>query len=290
MKHYLAAAALAAALQAGAAGAATSLPPITDPPTTISIPGKFVWFDLVTTEPAAAQAFYGKVFGWTFQAAPGASDYKVFSAGGRPIGGIFQPAIGGGAAPGTRWLSFVSVRDMDAALARLGRTGFTTLLPATKVPGRGTQAIVRDTQGAIVGLLKSASGDPRDEPVAPGEFFWVDLYTHSVASAAAAYAYIGYQVVPAEEDQGDRLMLVANGYARAGIAALPAGRPSGWLPYVQVEDVAATAAAAQAAGGTLLRAPDPAVLEGNIAVIADPLGGIIGIIHWKPEATAEAQP
>jgi len=288
MRRYLTAAALAAALQAGAAGAAPTLPPITDPPTTVNIPGKFVWFDLVTPDPAAAQAFYGKVFGWSFEATPGASDYSVFSAGGRPIGGIFQPA---GAAPGTRWLAFVSVRDMDAAMTRLGRTGFTTVLPATKVPGRGTHAIVRDTQGAIVGLLKSASGDPRDEPVGPGEFFWVDLYTRSVASAAAAYAYIGYQIVPADEDQGDRVMLVANGYARAGITALPPeGRQPGWLPYVQVEDVAATVAAAQAAGGKLLLAPDPAVLEGNIAVIGDPLGGVIGVIHWKPETTAEAQP
>jgi len=288
MTRYLAAIVLAAALLAVPAAAAPTLPPVTNPPTTINIPGKFIWFDLVTAEPAAAQAFYGKVFGWNFAPAPGASDYSIFSAGGRPIGGIFQPA---GAVPGTRWLAFVSVRDMDATIARLGRTGFSTILPATKVPGRGTHAIVRDTQGAIVGLLKSASGDPRDEPVGPGEFFWVDLYTRSVASAAAAYAYIGYQVVPADEDQGDRVMLVANGYARAGIAALPPeGRQPGWLPYVQVEDVAATVVAAQTAGGKLLLAPDPSVLDGNVAVIGDPLGGVIGVIHWKPEAAPEARP
>lgn len=290
MKRFLMVITLAAVLHAVPAGAAPTLPPITDPPTTVNIPGKFVWFDLATTEPAAAQAFYGKVFGWNFQAAPGASDYVTFSAGGRPIGGIFQP-MSAGAPAGTRWLAFVSVRDMDAAMTKLGRTGFTTLLPATKVPGRGTQAIVRDTQGAIVGLIRSASGDPHDEPVGPGEFFWVDLYTRSVASAAAAYAYIGYDIVPADEGRGDRLLLVANGYARAGIAALPAeGRQPGWLPYVQVEDVAATIAAAQAAGGKLLLAPDPAVLDGNVAVIGDPLGGVIGVIHWKPEQNAQVQP
>lgn len=288
MRRYLAAAMAATALQAGSAvAAAPALPPITDPPTTISIPGKFVWFDLLTPDPAAAQAFYGRVFGWTFQPAPGASDYRVFSAGGRPIGGIFQPAAAGG----TRWLGFVSVRDMDATMKRLGQTGFATLLPATKVPGRGTQAIVRDTQGAVVGLLKSASGDPRDEPVGPGEFFWVDLYTRSVESAAAAYAFIGYEIVPAGDDQGDRLLLVSNGYARAGITPLPGeGRQPGWLPYVQVEDVAATVAAAGAAGGKVLLAPDPAVLDGNVAVIGDPLGGVIGVIHWESSGGPEVQP
>lgn len=286
MNRLLTSLVVAAALQASPAGAA-GLPPITDPPTTINIPGKFIWFDLITPNPPAAQAFYGKVFGWNFQPAGDASDYTVFAAGGRLIGGVFQPAGGGG----TRWLGFVSVRDMNAAMAKLGRLGFTTLLPATKVPGRGTQAIVRDPQGAIVGLLKSASGDPRDEPVAPGEFFWVDLYARDVTAAAAAYAFIGYRIVPGEEGNGERLLLEANGYARAGITPMPAqGRQPGWLPYVQVEDVAATAAAALAAGGKLLLAPDPAVLDGDLAVIGDPLGGVIGIIHWTPEGTAEARP
>lgn len=290
MNRLLTSLLVAAALQASAAGAA-GLPPVTDPPTTINIPGKFIWFDLITSNPPAAQAFYGKVFGWTFQPAAEASDYTVFAAGGRLIGGVFQPAAGGGAPVGTRWLGFVSVRDLDAAMARLGRLGFTTLLPATKVPGRGSQAIVRDPQGAVVGLLKSASGDPRDEPVGPGEFFWVDLYARDTTAAAAAYSFIGYRIVPGDEEKGDRLLLEANGYARAGITPLPAqGRQPGWLPYVQVEDVAATAAAAEAAGGKLLLPPDPAVLGGNLAVIGDPLGGVIGIIHWAPEGAAETRP
>jgi len=291
MNRLIAAIALAAALQLGTAEAAPRMPPVTDPPTTVSIPGKFVWFDLITPDPLAAQAFYGQVFGWTFQPVADASDYTAIAAGGRLIGGVFRPVVSQDSPAGSRWLSFVSVRDMRKAMSKLGGMGFTTLLPATKVPGRGTHAVMRDPQGAILGLLKSASGDPRDEPVGPGEFFWVDLYARDVVTASAAYAAIGYNIVPADEDQGDRMLLESNGYARAGITQMPTdAREPGWLPYVQVEDVAATVAAAQSAGGKVLMAPDDAVLDGNVAVIGDPLGGVIGVIHWKPDVEQEATP
>lgn len=288
MKRFLATLTMAAVLHAGGAGAAPRLPPLVDPPTGLRIPGKFIWFDLVTASPDAARAFYGKVFGWSFQAVADGNDYSLIVAGERLIGGIFQPAA---SAAGTRWLSFASVGDIDAVLAKLERNGFVKLLPATEVPGRGAQAIVRDSQGAIVGLMRSASGDPPDEPVAPGEFFWVDLYTRDTAAAAAAYAAVGYAVVPADENEGNRMFLESRGYARAGITPLPPEESrAGWLPYVQVEDVAATTATALQAGGKVLLAPDPAVLDGNLAVIGDPLGGVIGIIHWTPVDAPEDQP
>jgi predicted enzyme related to lactoylglutathione lyase len=291
MKRMIALVAFATVQQAGAATAAPRLPPLVDPPTGLSIPGKFVWFDLVTPDPAAARSFYGKVFGWNFQAVAGGEDYSIITVGGRPVGGVFQPAPRTGTPAGTRWLSFASVGEMSTALARLERTGFTKVLGTTQVPGRGQQAIVRDPQGAVVGLMHSSSGDPADAPVGPGEFFWVDLYTTDPVAAAAAYSYVGYRVVPAGEDQGERVLLESRGYARAGITPLPEGaREAGWLPYVQVEDVAATLAAATAAGGRVLLAPDPALIDGNLAVIGDPLGGVIGIIHWTLASAGEEQP
>jgi len=291
MKRNLAMLMLAVAMHAGTSLAAPVLPPLVDPPTALRIPGKFIWFDLVTGDPQAARVFYGKVFGWSFQAVPGGKDYAVIAANGRPIGGIFQPAASGDRPVGTRWLSFVSVGDMEAILGKLAGLGFVQLLPATSVPGRGVQAVLRDPQGAILGLLQSASGDPPDEPVGPGEFFWVDLYARDAAAAAAAYEQVGYAIFPAAEDEGDRVLLAAGGYARAGITPLPSeGREPGWLPYVQVENVAATIAAAEAAGGQVLLPPDPEVLAGNVAVIGDPLGGVIGVIHWESDADEGAQP
>ena len=63
--------------------------------------GRFAWYELLTTDVAAAGAFYGKVVGW------GAKDastpelaYTVLTAGEVPVGGLMDtpgrgPAIGG---------------------------------------------------------------------------------------------------------------------------------------------------------------------------------------------------
>ena len=49
------------------AWAATAVPVTVNPRQEASMPGKFIWFDGVTDDPAASEAFYGAVFGWTFQ-------------------------------------------------------------------------------------------------------------------------------------------------------------------------------------------------------------------------------
>jgi len=45
------------------------VPPVTDPPTNTHLTGEFVWYDLITSDVAAAKRFYGGLFGWEFEAA-----------------------------------------------------------------------------------------------------------------------------------------------------------------------------------------------------------------------------
>jgi predicted enzyme related to lactoylglutathione lyase len=294
--------AAAAALLAGAgmmlAGAqpvhaAPVMPAIADPATHVAIPGKFVWFDLASSDGAASQKFYGKVFDWKFeQVRDSAEKYAVIRDDGRAIGGVFQSKMPAGATRGARWLSFASVgTNMDGVIATMTAGGGQVLLPPTAVPGRGTHALVRDSQGAIVGLLQSSSGDPADAPVETGEFFWVDLYARDPTAAARAYQQFGYEIVPDDKTGDERILLAAKGYARAGIVRLPPeGKEPGWLPYVQVDDVPATLKLVRAAGGKVLKEPDPAILGGQLAVFADPLGGVLGILHWTATAPAGAKP
>jgi uncharacterized protein len=274
------------------ASAAPVLPSIADPPTHTPIPGKFVWFDLVTSDVAASQQFYGKVFGWKFQQLRGTLEhYAVIRNNGRAIGGIFRPEGPPAGTAGARWLSIVSVANMDRAVAAMTAGGAQVLVAANVVEGFGTRALLRDSQGAIIGLLQSASGDRQDAPVEAGEFFWVDLYARDPVAAARAYGQLGFEVSSDEVSGDDRLVLSAKGYARAGILRLPPeGREPGWLPYVQVDDVPATLARVRAAGGKVLREPDPAILSGQLAVFADPLGGVLGILNWSATAATGAQP
>lgn len=268
------------------------MPAITNPATNVQIPGKFVWFDLATSDTEASQKFYRDVFGWEIQHMRGTPDrYAVIRNEGKAIGGMFGQKVPEGAARGARWLPFASVANMDRAIGMMTAGGGQVLVPSTQVPGRGTHALLRDSQGAIIGLLQSSTGDPPDVPVATGNFFWVDLYARDPAAAARAYKELGFEITPDEVSGDSRLLLSAKGYARAGIVKLPPeGREPGWLAYVQVDDVPATLARVRAAGGTVLREPDPAILDGQIAVFADSLGGVLGVIHWTPAATAGATP
>jgi len=77
-----------------------------------------------------------------------------------------------------------------------------------------------------------------------------------------------------------RHVLATGGIARASLIALPkyAADP-GWLPFVQVDDVAATVRTATALGGTILLVPRPDLLNGHVAVIADPHGGVLGVVN-----------
>ncbi len=81
-------------------------------------------------------------------------------------------------------------------------------------------------------------------------------------------------------------MASAGGFARAGITMpLPTGATQpGWLPYVQVENVAATLKRVTAAGGKILVPPNPEIYGGRLAVVGDSQGGAIGIVHWTGSA------
>ena len=66
---------------AGAASKAADVRP--------ELPGKFVWFDLLTNDAAAAEKYYGGLFGWTFEPLEGHENpYKMIREKGQPIGGI----------------------------------------------------------------------------------------------------------------------------------------------------------------------------------------------------------
>jgi predicted enzyme related to lactoylglutathione lyase len=246
-------------------------------------PGKFVWVDLATEDPAAAQAFYGKVFGWRFKPAAGApASYTLIEDATGKVGGMFRQARPAGAAVGSRWIALMSVRDPATAAAYVRRSGGEVLLAPTAVEGRGTHAVFRDPQGAVFGVLASSGGDPPDDPVEDGDIFWLDLFVPSAADAARFYAGLaGYSSVEAKTESGRTRWILATGdIARAGIVPLPSGRGGpGWLPYILVDDVKAAMSRARAAGGKVLAAPRADVLGGNLAVIADPLGGAIGLVN-----------
>jgi len=247
-------------------------------------PGRFVWFELATDDPDGARRFYEAVLGWSFRRPEGApASYAIIESGGRKVGGMFRHSRPAGAPVGSRWLGFISVEDAARAARDVQLRGGEVVAAPRAVSGRGTHAVFRDPQGAVFGVLAASGGDPPDDPVPDGDIFWIDLFAPSPAEAAAFYAAVfGYEVTPTLSEQGRRRWVLATeGIARAGVAALPAGRGApGWLPYVLVDDVNTVLDRARAAGGKVIVAPRADLLDRNLGVIADPNGGLLGVLNW----------
>ncbi len=253
------------------------------------LPGKVVWLELVSDDLAAASRFYTTVFRWQFHAVPGApaSYHLIENEAGARIAGVFRHTPRQVGTRSARWLTLISVSDVGAAVQKAIGTGGSVVAAPRTFGDRGVHALLRDTEGALFGVLTTARGDPADTPVTDGDFFWFDLFARVPARAAQFYAGLaGYEIREVETELGlPRLVLQSQGYARGGVVPLlPGMEQPGWLPYVLVEDVAATLVRATAAGATVLVKPRSELLDGNLAVIADPQGAVVGIVNWTRDA------
>ncbi len=101
-----------------ALAAASALRAATPEPPRPALPGKFVWHDLLTTDSPAVEKFYAGLFGWTFEVQKGRENpYKVIRLAGVPVGGIVDVSAKKSEVPSSTWLSYVSVADVDKAVA-----------------------------------------------------------------------------------------------------------------------------------------------------------------------------
>ncbi len=118
-------------------------------------PGAFSWNELMTSDPAAALAFYTALLGWTTQkmAMPGA-DYHLLKVGDTSVGGVMAlppEARASGMPP--NWGSYVTVADVDATARKATELGGTVAHGPLDIPGVGRMAVIIDPQGAAINVI-----------------------------------------------------------------------------------------------------------------------------------------
>ena len=278
----LAAAFLVPTLALAAASALRAAAPEPPRPT---LPGKFVWFDLLTTDAPAVEKFYGGLFGWTFEAQKGRENpYKAAFLAGAPVGGIVDVSARKAEVPASTWLSYVSVADVDKAVAAVKSLNGKVLREPGAVGSYGRAAVVVDAQGALFGLARIARGDPPDAGlVAEGSFLWMEYIAEDAPAALAFYkGALGYTADVVEDGTKVEYFALKNGgIPRAGLYASPWKEiRSNWLPYVRVADAAAAAKKAESLGGRVVLAPKPEVRNGTLAIVTDPSGAAIALQQW----------
>ena len=252
--------------------------------------GRYVWFDLLTTDPAGAKAFYNTVLGLgTSQWEGGDGSYAMWMAGDKAMGGVMElPAEARAMGAPTHWFGHITCADADAAVAAATARGATVLMPLHDMPGVGRMATLRDPWGGVFsaftpgGEMNGSAGE-----VSPGEVAWVELIAADSAAAVAFYSDIfGWEDGGSMDmgPQGVYRMYKVPGDANAmgGAMDLPPGMPSGaWMFYFQVDNVADAIARATAAGGQCLFGPQQIPGGNLIAQLMDPQGGAFAI-HGPP--------
>jgi uncharacterized protein len=108
-------------------------------------------FEIPVDDPDRAEAFYSKVFGWTFQRFEGAPDYYGMAGTGED-----NPGINGALfkrRPGSGTTLTMNVPTIEEGLAAIEANGGSVVRGKTPIPGMGYFATCKDTEGNEIGIF-----------------------------------------------------------------------------------------------------------------------------------------
>src|SRR5260370_42479808 len=98
--------------------------------------GKFVWYDVMTSNPKTAESFYRSVIGWDAKDS-GMTDgsYTILSMGPTMVGGLMPiPEDAARAGVGPAWMGYVAVDDVGIYAKRVKAAGRGAPLRAPRTP------------------------------------------------------------------------------------------------------------------------------------------------------------
>jgi uncharacterized protein len=251
-------------------------------------PGTPNWVDLGTTDVAGAVAFYGSLFGWSYEDfGPEAGGYGVFLKDGRQAAGI-GPAMD--PARGTYWATYFATDSADDAASKVQPAGGQVIMEPMDVMDQGRMAVFVDPSGAFFSVWQPGKNTGAEVVGEPGGLAWNELVTTDIGAVKTFYPAVlgvGIRDVPMGEGFDYTLLQVDDRAVAGAMPQLPdavAGMPSHWVVYFAVDDCDATHAKALEFGATSLEGPmdSPA---GRFATLVDPQGGKVAIIKVNPDFT-----
>jgi predicted enzyme related to lactoylglutathione lyase len=115
--------------------------------------GAFSWFELMTSDIAAATNFYTKLFGWTTEnMSMEGGTYTVVKVADKGVGGIMNmPPTAQGMPP--MWGVYVTVNDVDATAKKAQDLGGKVIMPPKDIPDVGRFCVIQDPQGATIAAI-----------------------------------------------------------------------------------------------------------------------------------------
>ncbi len=253
--------------------------------------GDFIWYELMTTDPEGARAFYEAVAGIAIDAAPTGDsdmDYRMIHASGDFMGGMLAltgEMTANGAQP--CWLGYIGVDDVDASVAAIERAGGSVHMPAHTMEGVGRMAMVADPQGASFYLMRGTSEEDSTvyRTMEPGHVAWNELATIDHEAAFAFYSGItGWEKGEAMDmgPMGTYQMFDQGGKSIGAMQnRMSEEQPPAWLFYIAVADFDSAHEAIEPAGGSVIHGDQEIPGGDHITIATDPQGAVFAIVGPK---------
>jgi len=246
--------------------------------------GRFVWYDLMTTDPDGAADFYTKVAGWGTQdwSGTGAMPYTMWTTQNTPIGGVMKLAPEMGPMP-PHWIGYVGVPDVDESARQAESLGGKVLTAPMDIPEVGRFAVICDPQGAAIAIFtpKPGASQPEHAPNV-GEISWHELTTTDHTAAYDFYQQLFGWDKTGDFDMGEMgvyQMYGRNNQALGGMFTKPADlpMPPNWLYYIRVSNVDEAAERVKSLGGQVLNGPMEVPGGDRVAQCLDPQGAAFAV-------------
>jgi len=247
--------------------------------------GEFCWFNMLTPQPAKAQAFFKELLGWTYSELPGVG--HIVQVDGHDVGGMFDVAAPQ-TPPGTppQIGVMVKVESADATAKKAQSLGG-TVRQVFDVFDHGRLAVIDDPNGANIDVWEARKHVGADvDSQAHGAPTWFETMTSDVAKATKFYTSLfGWTTEVKEPVPGMKYTLFKQAGKPVGglMGIVPSMGPvkPHWAVNFAVRDVDAAASTATRLGAKITVPPTDIPTVGRFCGIASPQGVAFYVLKWS---------
>ena len=235
------------------------------------------WTDLFTSDVEGSRRFYSELFGWeALEPSEEFGGYFMFAQDGKPTAGGMGEM--GDVKADNTWKVYLHTDDAGRMAKAAKEKGATILVDPSPVADLGTQSLLADPTGAVVGAWQPGTFPGFIVTGEPGTPSWFELHTTDFATSIAFYESVFHWKTSAIGDTDEfRYSVMQHPEGEGELAGVmdasgfPGSPPSSWSVYWHVNDAAAVVAKVRALGGSV--AEDATETPyGTLATVRDPAG------------------
>lgn len=253
--------------------------------------GAPIWADAMLPDLEAGKAFYGELFGWTFdEPDPEFGNYTTARLDGLRVAAL-APVQPGMEMPAV-WSLYLGSPDVDATAARITENGGQLVMGPMTVGDYGRMLMAQDPGGAVFGVWQPETHTGFEKKYEPGSFGWGEICVRDPAAVDDFYAAV-FPITARQLGDGsafDFKIWEVEGQTVASRFKLgpetPAEVPPHAMVYFAVADCDEAAAAVTKLGGEV-KAPPRTTPFGRLAIVTDQQGAHFTVID---PGTTEAAP